>query len=124
MGETAQDQWAERRRAPRIVLKTEVSFSSESNFYTGFADNISEGGIFIATYHPAELGTQMEIEFSLPDSNEPIKVQAEVRWAREQDAGEDASPGLGLRFLDLDENDRQRIDTFAKRRGTLFFDDE
>ena len=125
MVETAKENWADRRSSPRVVLKTAVTFSSESNFYTGFLDNISEGGLFIATYHPAELGTKMQVEFSLPDGGEPITVKAEVRWVRAQGAdGEGSTPGLGLRFTDLDDKDRNRIETFTNRRDTIFYDDD
>jgi type IV pilus assembly protein PilZ len=124
MGETAQQNWADRRSAPRVVLKTAVTFSSESNFYTGFLDNISEGGLFIATYHPAQLGTMMQVEFSLPDDGEPISVEAEVRWVRETQSDSAVPPGIGLRFVNLPVAERDRIESFAKRRDTIFYDDD
>lgn len=124
MGETAQQSWADRRSAPRVVLKTEVTFSSQSNFYTGFLDNISEGGLFIATYQPAEIGTMMRLEFSLPDDAEPVAVEAEVRWLRPPNEASEVPPGLGLRFVDLKAKDRARIEAFTKRRDTIFYDDD
>ncbi|PIE19580.1 MAG: hypothetical protein CSA65_01555 [Proteobacteria bacterium] len=124
MGQTAKQNWADRRATPRVVLKTAVTFSSESNFYTGFLDNISEGGLFIATYHPAQIGTKMKVEFSLPDDGEPVSVDAEVRWLRVPNPNDDTPPGVGLRFLDLSDPDRHRIESFTKRRDTIFYDDD
>jgi len=41
---------AENRRVhARYALDLEVSMSSEHNFYAGLAENISAGGIFVAT---------------------------------------------------------------------------
>ncbi len=40
----------DRRKHTRITLKTEVHLGSESNFYTGFTNDISEGGVFISTH--------------------------------------------------------------------------
>ena len=38
------------RRYPRHDVELEVTMESESNFYMGLTENLSEGGIFIATH--------------------------------------------------------------------------
>lgn len=125
MVEVARDEWTDRRSSPRVVLKTTVSFSSDSNFYTGFLDNISEGGIFIATHNEMPIGSHVSIEFTMPDQEEPISLVGEVRWLRTYDPNHDAAPpGLGLRFIDLTPEAKRRIETFVSRRGTLFYDDD
>jgi len=113
----------ERRQHYRAALQASVSLSSESNFYTGFTNDISEGGLFVATHNLAPRGTVMELEFSLSDEEEPIVVQAEVRWVCEYSASSDGHPGMGLQFKNLQEKDRQRIERFVKMRETLFYDD-
>lgn len=113
-----------RREHTRVVLKTSVHLASESNFYTGFSDNISEGGIFIATYNHAPLGTKLSLEFSLPDDGPAIRVEGEVRWLREFNPDSDAPPGMGFRFLELDDESRSRVERFCRARDTLFYDDE
>ncbi len=37
------------RSSTRIPLKTQVDLSSDSNLFTGFSTNLSEGGLFVAT---------------------------------------------------------------------------
>jgi uncharacterized protein (TIGR02266 family) len=113
----------ERRQFQRATLKASVSLTSESNFYTGFMNDISEGGLFVATHNVIPRGSRMEIEFSLPDDDEPIHVLGEVRWVVEYNPLSDGHPGMGLQFVDLKEKDRVRIEQFVKMRGTLFYAD-
>lgn len=114
---------AERRAHPRAALKTSVSLCSESNFYTGFMNDISEGGLFVATHQVLQRGSLIDLEFSLPDDQEPIHVQGEVCWVSEYNPTSDGHPGMGVRFTTIAEADRARIERFVTQRGTLFYDD-
>lgn len=113
----------ERRAHQRLPLKASVTWNSETNFYTGFTDDISEGGIFVATYSVASRGAQIMLEFTLPDDKERICVLAEVRWLREYNPASDVNPGMGLEFVNLSDEDKQRIQAFIKNRETLFYDE-
>ena len=115
---------AERRAHARARLKTSINFGSESNFYTGFTQDISEGGIFVATHNVIPRGSIIELEFSIPDGGDPIKVSGEVRWSIEYNEMSDGSPGLGLKFVDMSASDRTRIEKFVKVRDTMFYDEE
>lgn len=110
-----------RRRHQRTLLKTSVSLVSESNFYTGFTDNISEGGIFVSTFTVIAIGQRVALEFTLPDDGPPICTVAQVRWRRVYNVDSDLGPGLGLQFVNLDSNARERIEAFVATRGTLFY---
>jgi uncharacterized protein (TIGR02266 family) len=113
--------WAERRERPRVRYVTAVHLTSDSNFYTGFSNNVSEGGIFVSTYLLRTRGTVIDIEFSLPDGGPPIRVESEVCWTCDADASE--RPGMGLQFHDLAAQDRRRIEAFVTLRETLFYED-
>jgi uncharacterized protein (TIGR02266 family) len=114
----------DRRAHTRATLKTSVHFGSESNFYTGFTQDVSAGGLFVATHNVVPMGTVIDLVFSIPDKGPPITVQGEVRWAAEYNPSSDCSPGLGLRFVDLPEENRARIENWITHRETLFFDEE
>lgn len=114
----------ERRTHQRTTFIADIGFSSDSNFYTGFTRDISEGGVFVATYNVFPVGTVMELELQVPDTGAPIQVKGEVRWSAEANEDSDGHPGVGLRFLDLSEADRRRIDRFVSVRDSIFFDDE
>ena len=113
--------WAERREKTRARFVTQVHLSSDSNFYTGFSNNVSEGGLFVATHLLRERGTLIDIEFSLPDGGPPLRIETEVRWTCDAYASE--RPGMGLQFRKLDAEDRRRIEAFITSRETLFYED-
>src|SRR5687767_6276653 len=72
----------DKRRHNRVPVEVDIDFSSESNFYNGFTENISEGGVFVATYELKPMGEKVTMKFRLPDSEETIECEGEVRWIR------------------------------------------
>jgi uncharacterized protein (TIGR02266 family) len=114
----------ERRHHNRVTLKTSVSIASESNFYSGLANDVSEGGLFVATHDVVAIGHAITLEFSFDAGEEPIRVQGEVRWIREfNPSTPDVHPGMGVQFRDLTEQDRGRIQRFVHQRATLLFEE-
>ena len=113
-----------RRIATRHDLKVEVSGQSEHQFFTGFSENISTGGLFIATYQTLPLGTQFMLAFSVPGVDRQFECNCEVRWVREADAETPhAVPGVGVNFLELSESDEKILDAILARVDTMFYDD-
>lgn len=112
----------ERRVAPRTELQADVSLYSETNFWAGFTEDISEGGLFVATYELLAIGTQTELVFELPTGHE-VRTRAEVRWHR-QTSGSETMPGMGLRFIDLSPEDHRVIQGFVKHRSPLLWDED
>lgn len=114
-----------RREFKRIEVSLGLTMTSESNFFVGFADNISDGGLFVATQQLVTEGSEVELELRLPDGGEPVRARAEVRWQRHaQDLPNGALPGFGARFIDLPEESRARLDAFLKEREPLFYPEE
>lgn len=110
-----------RREEPRVAVRVGVTMSSDSNLYVGFADNVSEGGLFVATHELLPIGTTLELEFCLPDNDEPICSRAEVRWHRTaSDPQNGVLPGFGACFVDVDSADRKRLEQFIDSREPLF----
>jgi uncharacterized protein (TIGR02266 family) len=116
------NQGVERRRASRVALCIEVGFQSDSNFYAGFTEDISEGGLFVATHMLKEIGTELVLRFTLPDAHE-ISVVGVVRWLRDPyDADSDTTPGMGVQLRDLSADDLTMIREFLMLRDPLFHD--
>lgn len=112
----------EARQHPRLELGTIVNFSEDDHsFYTGFSENISEGGLFIATYtFQPKKGDRFSLSFSLPDEP-PIEVIGEVTWLREQSSHSSTmTPGFGCKFINLEEGDKYRINQFIHHNEALF----
>lgn len=115
-----------RRESPRILIEVAVDWRSEHNFYTGLTQNISEGGLFVATNQLKPIGSRIQVRFSLPGIATPIAVETEVRWVREATALKkiEGGQGMGLRFLDLPPEAAAAVRSFLRGRESLFYDED
>ncbi len=108
------------RRAP---LTVEVTLESENNFYTGITGDVSEGGVFIATYTAPPVGATVELVLSLPHSTEVFDVRGVVRWVRPLDAcGHGLVPGCGIQWTEISHEALSAIHAFVQGRDTIFFE--
>ena len=113
----------ERRVAPRIAIEAEVGFQSESNFFMGFSEDVSTGGLFIATYDTRPIGDVLNLNFTLPDGH-LISVDGVVRWVREyNETTPETPPGMGIQFERLAPEDKETIEMFIEERPAMFYDD-
>jgi uncharacterized protein (TIGR02266 family) len=110
-------------RAPRIEVRLGVDIESESNFYAGFTENLSECGVFVATHAPLRIGSTVDLWISLPHTAH-IRARGTVRWQRHYSESNETAPGMGIRFDSLSAEDTARIHEFAQTRAPMFFDDE
>jgi len=117
---------SQQRRAERHDVEVSVDFESDSNFYAGLTQNISTGGLFIATHRIRKVGERVHLKFTLPGASKPIEVETEVRWIRENSSlmRTESSPGMGVRFIDMPPADAQLIQKFLESRESLLYDDE
>lgn len=105
----------QQRRAPRVRLGVEIGIDDHTNFYVGFSENVSEGGLFIATYTLLPVGTEVALTFVLQDEL-PLFVHGFVRWVRDPDdlATSPVPPGMGVEFTDLGDAEKQRLQAFIE----------
>jgi uncharacterized protein (TIGR02266 family) len=115
------DSPAPRRKAPRLRLDAAIDLHSQSNFYTGFTENISNGGIFIATTQKIPIDTEVDIAFTLPTGFE-IRGRGRVRWSREETPH--TSGGVGVQFDDLSREAKAAIESFLEAREPIFHPDD
>ena len=113
-----------RREHDRFAVDLQVSVLSETNFYAGLAENLSAGGLFIATHQLQKVGSKIELSLRMPDSEEVFQIVGEVRWVRLYNDQSDTMPGLGVRFTELPTGASAAINRFLGQREPLFFDDE
>jgi uncharacterized protein (TIGR02266 family) len=106
---------------PREKLEANVGATTESNFFVGFSGEISEGGVFIATYVTLPLGAAVEVLVTLP-GNYQFTVPGDVRFVRDP-MDMDSEPGIGVRFDGLSGEHRELIMRFIRKRPPVFFDD-
>jgi len=112
-----------RRVFDRASLSLEVTLERDHGFFTGFTENLSEGGLFVATHMPSKVGDRVILAMSLPGAATAVRTECEVRWLRLFSETSDAPPGMGLRFVRLSEDDKREITAFVARRATRLPDE-
>jgi uncharacterized protein (TIGR02266 family) len=101
----------ERRSSQRIAVEMWVEESTDRELYFQRGANISLGGIFLERTIPHPKGTMVNLQFTLPDESEPIRVKGEI-----VNVGEASSElGMGIKFVDLSADDQKRIQDFIRR---------
>jgi uncharacterized protein (TIGR02266 family) len=113
-----------RREHSRFSVDLDVTVTSEHNFYAGFVENMSVGGIFIATHQLKPVGERIEFSVHLPGAEEPIRGAGVVRWVRVYSEASNVPPGMGIRFDPLGPAAVQAIETFLAQREPLFYDED
>jgi glycine C-acetyltransferase len=97
----------ERRCGVRKPVNLEV-FLRSSQEPVGIAKNLSLGGMFVEGKNQMSPGTKALLEFRLPAESLPIKAYSEVVWTKK----EPESTGMGIRFINLYDLDRKRLQRF------------
>jgi uncharacterized protein (TIGR02266 family) len=108
----------EHRTHHRVKLEVDVGMHSDSHFFTGLSGDLSEGGVFVATYRDVPIGSKLELDLPLPDGT--VQVHGVVRWTRP--GSDDTKPGIGVAFEALQDEVRTRIAKFCAEREPLYFD--
>jgi uncharacterized protein (TIGR02266 family) len=101
----------ERRSSPRIPVEMWVEESTDRELYFQRGANISAGGIFLERTIPHSKGTIVNLQFTLPEDSVPIRVKGEI--VNVGDATGEL--GMGVKFLDLKDEDLRRIEEFIER---------
>lgn len=105
-----------RREHPRAPIELKVEYKRLNSFFADYTKNICKGGTFIRTKKPLGIGTEFVFKLVVPGLEEPLALRGEVRWVKRE--GEpspegvppDHEPGMGIRFLYRDEEERRRIE--------------
>lgn len=89
-----------RRRFRRVLVPPQVNVRCWGPGFRGRLRVLGEGGMFVDTIHPQPDGT--EVEVTIEADGGPIRVYC---VSRDHDPGY----GMGLEFLRLQSDDRDRI---------------
>lgn len=100
----------------------DVDCETEDTFLFASITNISEMGIFVRTNDPLPVGTTMTLRFAPRAPDTPFTMQGRVEWLNRLSAfGDNLNPGMGIKFIDLQREERERlvsaIRTIAYLRG-------
>ena len=99
---------------PRVDIETPVHLRNAYLHTWGTARNISRGGISVRAEFELEPKSEVAVEITLPDSDEPIAPVAEVVWSRE--CGDPRHVEMGMRFVSMDTDAIRSLDDFISER--------
>ncbi len=104
-------------RSPLIIQK--VHIDNDRKAFFGYTKNISKSGMFIATTQQVNPGDRIDLEFSLPAPLQgTVRCCCEVVWKRPMGSHLPFEPGIGLKFVDMDEEISLEIDEWIKEQDT------
>ena len=111
----------EKRTHKRVAMQVAVSGVGEDNFFVGFSEDVSEGGVFVSTLCPPAIGEVIDLAISVSDE-QTLTVKGEVRWHRTNQGGEPT--GCGVCFMPMSpEQSRLLASALAFcGRDPLFYD--
>jgi type IV pilus assembly protein PilZ len=100
----------DKRAAPRVPVQWSVDCKTEDTFLYASITNVSALGIFVATIDPLPVGTEMTLRFATADCAEPFVLRGRVQWLNElRPDGDDVNPGMGIQFIGISPEDRERL---------------
>ncbi|HZS40448.1 MAG TPA: TIGR02266 family protein [Polyangia bacterium] len=112
-----------RREHQRVALEVEVTLESDHNFYAGVVDDVSEGGVFVATHVPPPVGAAIDLLLTLPGRPQPFACSGVVRWIRDlYPESPDAPNGCGIQWSALSTQALAAIRAFVASRSTLLYE--
>lgn len=109
---------ADRRRYPRVPLSLLIQyrFDTLEDFLSEYSTDISMGGMFIRTEQPKDEGTLVYLQFYLRDGAKLIEGLGRVVRVNPLDpAGGDAAAGMGIEFVNFDEESMELIRQIVER---------
>ena len=103
--------FAHARSHPRAPLAVKVRYTTpEGKQFDSLTGGIGAGGLFIESSTPLAPGTELSVEFALPDRPwEKYKAKAKVAWTRNKPERHLLFPGMGVQFTNIDEKARKEL---------------
>ncbi len=98
----------ERRQTLRLPTRMLVEYSTQGDLESALIRNISRGGLFIATYHTIEVGTQLTLLIRVCPGGETMELPAEVASTGVSDGH--GHTGMGCKFVQLNAAQQQIVD--------------
>ena len=92
-------------RRKRCLLN--VTYSSEGKDYKDYILDISSVGVFIETEETFDVGQQIILNFTLPNYQQPLKLDSSVAWIGRR--------GIGVKFKHLSPYQEEIIHSYIEK---------
>jgi uncharacterized protein (TIGR02266 family) len=89
------------------VYRIEVKVASVDSFRASYLRDLSQGGLFVRSRQPLEIGTVVTLELHIPDEELPLALSGTVARVEAQ--------GFGVKFNELDLTAKAKLDKILRR---------
>lgn len=105
------------RASPRVEARLEVRFYRREHLVREYTENISRGGLFIATDEDFEPGSEIRVDLLIPDLATVWHVTGRVayRLDAEQARQLESRPGIGVEITDADPRVEEALRAYVER---------
>jgi len=115
---------SERRKCTRFPVRAEIEYqelvSASAELLVTASRNISAGGVCVVTFREFSVGTELGLRLKLPDAKKAVTVRGRVAWSKELGIGDKKLGGVyeaGIEFIQINEEDKKRIDEYVVEHG-------
>jgi|GEM_PF-366432 len=106
----------DKRADHRCPVSLKVSYRSYNEFIEEYTKNVSKMGMFIHSTRPHTIGETVEVMLNVPGLDDPVSIIGEVRHVK-TDAANEENRGIGLKFINIDEQSRQALINYIRSQG-------
>jgi len=89
------------RKHPRVQKSLALSYQDHTGFVEAYTGNISQGGLFIKTNKPLEMGEEFLLKLTLPGISNALNIKCKVMWARKSQLDVKRPAGMGVQFCKM-----------------------
>lgn len=112
------------RKDTRVDVTHQVKFQTGYQFLSEYCENLSRGGLYLATTEYIEKGEVIAVTLEIPGAERPLTIDGKVLYSlTDREAAEKGHrAGVGLQFVNLSAEATVKLQNFIKRleihRGT------
>jgi type IV pilus assembly protein PilZ len=89
-----------------------LTIKDKAVLYAAYMPFIQNGGLFIPTNKPYNLGDEVFLLLNLMDESEKIPVAGKIVWITPKGAQGNRAAGIGVQFNDQDDVARKKIENY------------
>jgi uncharacterized protein (TIGR02266 family) len=105
----------DKRVEKRCPVSLRVSYKTFSQFIDEYTKNVSRRGMFIRTKRPHVIHEIAELLLHVPELPHPVRIKGEIVHV-ELNAQREEDCGVGVKFIDIDDQSREALISFIKSR--------
>jgi len=105
------------RRDKRVACRVKVKYRAFGVTLSGYIENLSQNGVYLATDHALELGAVVDLIFALPEPHGGIvQLRGRVAWLNSSKAQQKQSlpKGFGVEFVSPSEETTRQLARFIE----------